>query len=261
MGAGRSEKTGKHERKRTVTRNEWMAAVGMSEDEIPEAVILEGSWWLRDRNRLRLPLLDEVRELVFPEMHLGRFHGRSVVYSCVYGAPRAVEPAHVFAMIGAPLLIQIGSCGSLNAEVLTGDIVLPEAATIGEGASQYYLPDVTTVHADGQLLQKARSAFRERGFTVHVGPHLTTSALLAQPAEAIERWSAQGYLAVDMETSAVFTVAQRFGVRALSLLFAWDELLEGRSFLDTFSDEEKARQDGANRAIFEVALELLEVQA
>ena len=238
-----------------------MAAVGIGDDEIPAAVILEGSWWMRDRNRLRLSALDDVRELAFPEMHLGRHRGRPVVYSCVYGAPRAVEPAHVFAMIGTPLVIQIGSCGALNEDVRTGDIVLPEVAAVGEGASQYYEPDIARSSADAGLLESARAAFRRRGFDVHVGSHLTTSALFAQPPETVKRWHREGYLAVDMETSAVFTVAKHFGLRAVSLLFAWDELLKDRSFLDRYSDEEKARQEAANLAIFDVALELMEEHA
>lgn len=243
-----------------MTRNEWMDAVGITEQEVPDAVILEGSWWLRDRNHLRLPMLAPTRELAFPEVHLGTFHGRTIVYSCVYGAPRAVEPAHVFAMLGKPLLIQIGSCGALNGRVRTGDIVLPETAAIGEGASQYYLPGRTVARADARLLAAARDAFTRRGFTVHVGPHLTTSALFAQSSEAIQRWSDQGYLGVDMESSAVFTVAQRYGLRAVSLLFAWDELLSGRSFLDPYTEAEKARQEASNLAIFDVALELLELE-
>jgi uridine phosphorylase len=238
-----------------------MTAVGIAEEEVPDAVIVEGSWWLRDRNRVRLQQLEAVRELAFPEMYFGRFRGRPVVYSCVYGAPRAVEPVHVFGAIGSPLLFQIGSCGALDPTVRTGDIVLPDPAAIGEGASQYYQPGATTSQADVGLLEAARSAFTARGFTVHVGPHLTTSALFAQPPETVARWSAAGYLAVDMETSAVFTVARRFGLRAVSLLFAWDELLDGRTFLDPYSEEERARQDTANGAIFEVALELLEVSA
>lgn len=243
-----------------MTRHEWMAAVGIAEHEVPEAVILEGSWWLHERNRLRLPMLEPTRELAFPEMHLGTYRGNSVIYSCVYGAPRAVEPAHVFAMVGKPLLIQIGSCGALDGRVRTGDIVLPETAAIGEGASQYYLPGLTTASADAGLLAAARDAFSRRGFTVHAGSHLTTSALFAQSSEVIERWRGHGYLGVDMETSAVFTVAQRYGLRAVSLLFAWDELLNGRTFLDPYTDEEKARQDAANLAIFDVALELLELE-
>ncbi len=61
-----------------------------------------------------------------------------------------------------------------------------------------------------------------------------------------------------METSAVFASAAHFGMRAVSLLFVWDELSLGRTFLDHYNPDELARQERANRVIFEVALEVAE---
>lgn len=241
----------------TLSRRGWLRALGLREDEIPVLLILEGSWWQAERNRMRLSALEDVRELGFPEMHWGRYRGQPVLYSCVYGAPRAVEPVHVFGSVGTPVVVQIGSCGALQPQVATGDIVLPERAAIGEGASQYY-GGVGFAEPDPILVGRAEAAFRRRGFTVHRGPLLTTSALFAQPPERIEMWREAGFLGVDMETSAVFTVARRFRMRAVSLLFAWDELLHGRSFLDEFSPQEQKRQREANQAIFEVALEMME---
>ena len=81
-------------------RDEWMAALGIAEADIPHAVILEGSWWREQRTAWRLSRLEDVRELAFPDMFLGYHRGRPVVYSCVYAAPRAVEPAHLFGLLG-----------------------------------------------------------------------------------------------------------------------------------------------------------------
>ncbi len=238
-----------------MTRDEWLGALGLGADEVPTRVVLEGSWWQRERNAQRLALLDDVRELAFPELHLGRHGDEVVLYSCAYGAPRAVEPVHVFGQIGTRLVVQIGSCGALQAGVATGDIVLPETATIGEGASQYY-GGVGASKATSSLVDAAEDAFVRRGFRVHRGLHVTTSALLAQPPELVRAWHDAGHLAVDMETSAVFSAAAWFGMQAVSLLFVWDELLAGRSWLDPFPVEEKAAQERANAALMEVALEL-----
>ena len=59
-----------------------------------------------------------------------------------------------------------------------------------------------------------------------------------------------------METSAVFSAAEYFNMERVSMLFVWDELLKGRSWLDEFTDAEKVKQLEANRTIFEVALKL-----
>jgi len=227
-------------------------------DEIPGLVVLEGSWWRRERAAPRLALLDEPRELALPDLHVGRrpADGLPVLYASVYGAARAVEPVHIFGELGTPVVVQIGSCGSLQPGVGTGDIVLPEVATIGEGASQYY-GGAGESRATPELVDRAALAFSARGFRVHRGRHVTTSALLAQPPELVARWSAAGHLGVDMETSAVFSAAHRFGMAAVSLLFVWDELLEGRTFLHPYTAEEREAQALANAALMEVALELV----
>lgn len=237
---------------------DWCRALGLDPAEIPELVVLEGSWWQRERNALRLPRLDVVRELAFPEYHLGRRRsdGLAVLYSCVYGAPRAVEPVHVFGQLGTPTVVQIGSCGSLQEHVRTGDVVLAETAAIGEGASQYYGGQGVSL-ATTELVDRAEDRFSSLGFRVHRGAQFTTSALLAQPPEQVAAWSAAGYLAVDMETSAVFSAARCFGLPAVSLLFVWDELLAGRSFLHPYSAAEQAAQARANVALMDVALDLV----
>lgn len=234
---------------------DWKAALGLDEGEVPRLLVLEGSWWRRERTAQRLALLDDVRELDFPDLHLGRHCGVPVAYCCAYGAPRAVEPVHVFGELGTPLVVQIGSCGGLQPGIATGDIVLPERAAIGEGASQYYGGHGFS-EATPELVDAAAAAFADRGFQTHRGPHVTTSALLAQPPELLDGWHRAGHLGVDMETSAVFSAARHLGMQAVSLLFVWDELLRGRSWLDPFPPEEKQAQDRANAALMDVALEL-----
>ena len=221
-----------------------LKALGLAKSEVPVAVILEGSWWQQQRNRLRLSRLEEVRELPFPEMHLGYYQDKPVMYSCVYGAPRAVEPVHIFGSLGTPLAIMIGSCGAIQRNV-----------RIGEGASQYYAQGDWS-RPTSRWVGRADAALKTRSLTTHQGRFITTSALFAQPKERTQQWEREGYLGVDMETSAVFTVASAMGMEAVSMVFAWDELHLQRTFLDAFSPEENIKQERANLAIYEVALEL-----
>jgi len=238
-----------------LSKEGWLECAGLIEDEVPDLLILEGTWWHKERYKLRLAYLDNVRELKFPDMFLGDYKGKKIMFCCAYGAARAVEPVHAFAHMGTKRVIQIGSCGGLQEGVVTGDILLSERAKIGEGASQYYgQTDVSL--ATPELLNKAQQSFEQQDFKVHRGLHLTTSALFAQPPERVKAWQQEGYLGVDMETSAVFSAASFFNMECASLLFVWDELLNDRTWLDTFSPKESKRQTEANKAIFEVALEL-----
>lgn len=238
-----------------MSQDEWLTAIGMTVDEIPEKIILEGTWWHKERYPVRLEYLTNVRELKFPDMYLGEYEGSKVMFCCAYGAPRAVEPVHIFGVLGTKKVIQIGSCGGLQPNIQTGDIVIPTTSFIGEGASQYYGQLVSSTATQG-LVESADRALTNLGLTTFIGEHISTSALLQQSDEMVEKWQHRGLLGVDMETSAVYSAAEYFKMQRVSILFVWDELLNHRTWLDEFSATEKSQQSEANRSIFEVALKL-----
>jgi len=237
-----------------VDRAAWTNLLGLAPHEVPRLLVLEGTWWRERALADRLPLLDGVRELGMPDLWHGWHDGVPVAYCPAYGAARAVEPVHALGTLGTRVVVQIGSCGGLQPYVRTGELVLAETATIGEGASQYYGGHGVASANMGRVV-RASSLLAGRDVFCHRGRIVTTDALLAQPPELVARWRAAGHLAVDMETSAVFSAASAFGMRAASLLFVWDEL-PGRTFADPFTPEERAAQDRASRTMFEIALAL-----
>ena len=232
-----------------VDRTAWLSLLGLQPDEVPQLLVLEGTWWRQRALDSRLPMLTDVRETGMPDLWWGRVDGVPVAYCPAYGAARAVEPVHVLATCGTPRVVQIGSCGGFG--VPTGTVVISNGATIGEGASQYYggtgvsMPSPELVARASLALPGAR-----------VGPTVSTDALLAQPPALLARWAAAGHLGVDMESSAVFSAATHFGIEALSLLYVWDEL-PGRSWTEPFTPAETEAHAAANSATFEAALSLL----
>ncbi len=229
----------------------WLSLLGLGEDEVPQLLVCEGTWWRAKALDKRLPYLTDVRETGMPDLWWGRLDGVPVAYCPAYGAARAVEPVQVLVTCGTPRVVQIGSCGGFG--IPTGDVVVSSRATIGEGASQYYGSSGTSLPTPDLV---ARAAVSFGPVRVHVGPTVSTDALLAQPPELLTRWNEAGHLGVDMETSAVFSAASCHGAQAVSLLFVWDEL-PGRSWTESFSKVEVAAQQRANDATFEVALSLV----
>lgn len=236
-------------------RDEWMAALGIAEADIPHAVILEGSWWREQRTAWRLGRLEDVRELAFPDMFLGYRQGRPVVYSCVYGAPRAVEPAHLFGVLGTPRMVMIGTCGALHAGLSTGDVVVPSVAVAREGVAHLYGAS-DTVEANPGLAALGRRRLMEREIRAADSLHLSWVSIFAQSGEMVSDWREQGYGSVDMEAATLYAVARHFGFAATALLVVWDQLDQDRSFLDPLTEAQQARLDAANEAVFEVALSI-----
>ena len=239
-----------------ISAEEWREALRLPEDDTPDAVIVEGSWWRAQRNEWRLSALTDVRELHFPDIFWGRHGQQKIAYCCAYGAPRTNEIIHLFAMLGAKLAIQIGTCGGLANGLLPGDIILPETAATREGVAQHYGAGESSA-GDLHWLKQAQAALEQRGLRSHIGPHLTWPSLFAQRGEDTRAWHEEGFLAVDMETATTYAVAHHFGIPALSLLVVWDMLLANRSFLDPLNEAEQAALDRGNLAVYQVALELV----
>ena len=235
--------------------DDWLAALGMDHRDIPRAVIMEGSWWREQRTAWRLGLLDDVRELAFPDMFHGRWRGSPVVYSCVYGAPRAVELAHLFGVLGTPRMVMIGTCGAIDRRMATGDVVVPMTAVAREGVAHLY--GVTdTVDADRTLTELGRTALEDRGIRASDSLHLTWSSIFAQSGAMVKEWRGLGYGSVDMEAATLYAVARHFGFAATALLAVWDQLDADRSFLDPLTPDGMVALHAANAAVFEAALEI-----
>lgn len=235
------------------TRDRWMTALGWSEADVPDVLVLEGTWWRETAVRSRLALIDQVAETAFPDIFTGTFGDAKVAYSCAYGAARAAEVAHVFAHIGTTLVVQIGTCGALTSDIRAGMVAVPRTVIARDGVTPTYggseAQDLDPVSAG-----RATAILESLGITVCTGTHLTWTTLFAQDDAICARWATEGIATVDMETAAVAAVCARFGAKALALLTTWDILGDGRTFLDPVTPDEARAMAQANAAIWETAL-------
>ena len=120
-------------------------------------------------------------------MFWGRRQGSPVVYSCIYGAPRAVELAHLFGVLGTARMVMIGTCGAIDPGLATGDVVVPMTAVAREGVAHLYgVSD--RVDADPTLAGLGRTALERRGIRTADSLHLTWSSIFAQSGEMVEEW-------------------------------------------------------------------------
>ncbi len=238
-----------------MTADEWRQALELSEAEIPDLVIVEGSWWREQRTKWRLSYLTEVRELKFPDIFWGRWQDKTIAFCCAYGAARTVEIIHLFGIMGTKLAVQIGTCGGLQSYLNPGDIILPRVALCREGVAQIY-GAIDSVAGSDLWIDRAEQILDTQKQQTYTGTHLTWATLFGQTGQMIETWHKAGYLSVDMETATTFAVANYFKMPAVSMLVVWDDLTRNRSFLDPLSDKELADLDQANASVFETALQL-----
>lgn len=140
------------------------------------------------------------------------------------GAPYAAMLVETLTAWGVRRLILVGWCGSLIPEVPIGSAVVPSVAWIEEGTSRHYLTQADVSRPDTQWSQRLADACASAGATVSRGGIWTTDALFRENPAKVERYRGLGAVAVDMEASALFTVAGFLGIAAAAVLVVSDDL-------------------------------------
>lgn len=140
------------------------------------------------------------------------------------GAPMAVMTLEKLIALGAQNIIVYGWCGALVSPIKAGDIVIPTWALSEEGTSAHYAPVDAEISADPVMRSAVLAALQAGDATTRQGPIWTTDAVFRETREKIAEYGQRGLIAVDMEYSALCTVARFRGVRLAAVMLTSDEL-------------------------------------
>ncbi len=166
---------------------------------------------------------DGGRSMFTSRLYPGRDGGVSLVGPAI-GAPYVAMLVETLAAWGVRTLVFVGWCGAIAAEIAIGGVVVPGAGHIDEGTSRHYAPDAPVARPSPVLSARLAEACACAGLAVSVGGVWTTDAVFRESPDKIGRFRALGAVAVDMEASALFTVAAFLGIEAAALLLVSDEL-------------------------------------
>jgi uridine phosphorylase len=142
------------------------------------------------------------------------------------GAPQAVMGLEKLIALGAERVWVYGWCGSLQPDLKIGDLVLPSAAISEEGTSRHYPIGDRPVTTDEGLTRKIEAALKQDGYAFQKGTVWTTDAPYRETPDKVNAYKEQGVLAVEMEMSALMTLAVFRSVRLTGLLLVSDELFD-----------------------------------
>ncbi|MFV0361258.1 purine-nucleoside phosphorylase [Tropicimonas sp.] len=131
---------------------------------------------------------------------------------------------------GAETLIRIGSAGAMQEKVAIRDIVLAmTSSTFSTPSSGIFREMKYAPCADWKLLSSAATAASDRGIRTHVGGIYSSDVFYDERPDLVEQLTRHGVLAVEMEAAELYTVAARYGSRALAVLTVSDHLLTGEA--------------------------------
>lgn len=159
--------------------------------------------------------------------YTGRVDGIGVsACSTGIGCPSAAIVVEELARIGAETFIRVGTTGSLQPSVEVGDIVIASAAVRGDGTSRGYVPIEYPAVADFNVTTALVRAAQRSKRRVHFGPVLTSDDFYGD-VDSLRLWSRFDVLSVEMECSAIFTLAKVRKLRAGAILAVDGDPLTG----------------------------------
>ena len=130
----------------------------------------------------------------------------------------------------AKTLIRIGSCGGMQPHVKVRDVIIAMTATSVSTPSRTIFKDVNYAPcADWTLLRNAVLAAEAQGVTPHVGGIYSSDTFYDERPDLNEQMVRHGVLGVEMEAAELYTLAARYGRRALAVLTVSDHLQTGEA--------------------------------
>jgi len=175
------------------------------------------------------------------------------------GSPYAAMMMESLVAKGARQILILGWCGSLRPDISAGDLIVPDRGLVDEGTSRHYavldrVVPQTLPHPD--LSKKLVADLETRGRVCARGPVWTTDAIYRETPKKIAWFRDQGAVAVEMECSALFSVAAFQHVAAAALLVVSDSLAAGTWDPGFQRSRFKAGRQEACEAILEFARDL-----
>lgn len=163
--------------------------------------------------------------------YTGTWKGQPVsVQATGMGQPSLAIYVHeLINFYGARTLLRVGTCGGLTEKVKVRDLIIAQAAStdstiVRDGFGPYNFAPI----ADFALLADAVVRAKAMGLASHVGNLVSSDIFYHDDGlKSYQTLIAHGALGVEMEAAALYTLAARFGVRALAICTMTDCLVTG----------------------------------
>ena len=205
--------------------------IGAEQGQIAPTVLMPGDP-LRARHFAET-LLDDV--FCFNQVrgmlgYTGRYGDKRVsIMGSGMGQPTlAIYVNELVAEYGVKTLMRVGTCGAYQPYLKVGDLVLAMTASTDSNMNRIRFDGLDYAPAaDFDLLLKAYEAANQRGLKPYVGGVYAGDSFYKDDPDRWKKWADYGVLVVDMETSALYTLAAKYKVAALTILTVSDSLATG----------------------------------
>lgn len=161
--------------------------------------------------------------------YTGYLNGVKVsVTSTGIGGPSAAIALEELVKVGAKYFIRVGTCGGMDLDVKSGDLVIATGAIRMEGTTKEYAPIEFPAVADYEMVTALINSAQKLNLPYHAGVVQCKDSFYGQHSpekmpvsyELLNKWNAWiklGCLASEMESAALFIVASYLKVKVGSI--------------------------------------------
>jgi purine-nucleoside phosphorylase len=207
--------------------------IGANAGDIAPLVLLPGdplrARWIAETFLEEARCYSEVRGMLG---FTGTWHGQPVsVQGSGMGQPSlAIYVNELFTDYDVQSVVRVGSCGALTENLAIRDVVIGSGACTDSSMNRITFEglDYAPV-ADFGLLRAAVEAAEARGLDVRVGLLFSGDSFYASRPELTRRMVGYGVLAIEMEASALYTLAAKHGRKALAICTVSDHIVTGEA--------------------------------
>ena len=129
----------------------------------------------------------------------------------------SIYATELIKFFGAKNLIRVGSCGGLQENIKLHDILLAQACCTDIGFLRQIFPGNYAPIADFELLRCAYDKMTERNIPGHIGLIKSGDMFYSEEIPGEENWAKYGVIGSEMEGAALYTIAAKYRVRALTM--------------------------------------------
>jgi uridine phosphorylase len=197
-------------------------------DDVADAVLLPGNPERVDKITACWEDHEEVARHREYRTATGVYEGTPVsVTSTGIGSPSAAIAVEELARVGVETFVRVGSCGAIQPEMDVGDLVITSGAVRQEGTTDEYVREDYPAVADHEVVSALVAAAERLGHDYHVGLTMSADSFYAGQGRPgfddyrapgseslVEDLRAANVKNIEMEASAVLTLANIYGLRA-----------------------------------------------
>lgn len=184
-------------------------------------------------SELEHPFLKFIREI--------KIGDKNIWFMSAYGGAMLSEYMHWACIFGSKKNILVGSCGGLKPGMKKVDMVVPESSYARESSTQMYERDTFIHRSNPSLSLSLKKRLEVDKETIWQGPMVTCQGMLGETMDDVQKWSNDGYYAVEMEASTFFAVSNHFNVPSAACLQVSDNLIDNHTVMDeNYSTAEEA---------------------